>query len=483
MGRQYEEPITGAGGQEAGKDHLKLSSQQRERRNLARRLWSGWVWLTGPRAERFSNDLASQEALRRSRLISALLVILVLVVCFFIPSGLGGYTLVWVQMLTMTTCGVLVAVLNRLGRVTLAALAMTLLVDITLAQFILSLPALNTTNLADFDLFTIAVLIGGIVLPRWLILSTSGLQISLIILLFFLKPHDPVLDTEIGKYEAGLGYAALTDPILLQICGASIAWLYAWSVERALRRANRAEELAEARARLHEQARQIAGQNERLAQGIALLQDAQARIANGEYQARIELQKNELLPVAVSFNLMAERLSRNEQMQQAYRRLEQALGQLMEAFMAVGQHAATVTFAPTGTLVDQVFPYLLRFRALTIALAQSLPLVENVYIALQRQQNPLMHIESNLTSMLLLTKELAGVVAAADSLYPSLALQRLEGSRTNEQVADLGRLRALLERQAALLEEAQQQCNHVRDLNGRGFQSMRLLGQKLKEAG
>lgn len=482
MGRQFDEPIQGA--HEPERDHQTKPPQRPDKPNLAQRAWSGWVWLTGPKAERFGNDLASQEALRRSRLISALLVILLVVLFFFVPSGLGGYSLVWVQILTMASCGVLVAVLNRLGRVTLSALVMTLLVDVTLAQFIiLSLSSLNTTNLADFDLFTIAVLIGGILLPRWLIISTSGLQVSLIILLFFLKPHDPVLDAEIGKYEAGLGYAALTDPILLQLCGASIAWLYAWSVERALRRANRAEELAEARVRIHEQARQIAGQNERLAHGIALLQEAQARIANGEYQARIELQKNELLPVAVSFNLMAERLSRNEQMQQAYRRLEQALGQLMEAFMAVGQHAANVTFAPTGTLVDQVFPYLMRFRTMTIALAQSMPLVEHIYIALQRQQNPLTHIESNLTNTLLVTKELANVVAAADALYPSLALQRLEGSRNIEQVADLPRLRVLLERQAELLEEARQQCNQVRDLSARSAQTVRMLGYRLKEAG
>jgi hypothetical protein len=481
MDRQIDESSRGA--QEPEKDDQRQPTPQPDRPNLAQRLWSGWVWLTGPKAERFGNDLASQEALRRSRLISALLIVHLAVICFFVPSGLGGYSLVWVQILTMASCGVLVAVLNRLGRVTLSALVMTLLVDITLAQFILSLPALNTTNLADFDLFTIAVLIGGILLPRWLIISTSALQISLIILLFYLIPHDPVLDAEIAKYEAGLGYAALTDSILLQICAASIAWLYAWSVERALQRANRAEELAEARVRLHEQAQQIADQNERLAQGIALLQDAQARIANGDYQARIELQKNELLPVAVSFNLMAERLSRNEQMQQAYRRLEQALGQLMEAFMAVGQHVATVSFAPTGTLVDQVFPYLLRFRTMTIALVQSMPLVENIAIAFQRQQNPLTHIESNLTNTLLLTKELTNVVAAADALYPSLALQRLEGSRSTEQVADLPRLHILLDRQTELLEEARQHCALVRDLNARGFYSARLVSHRLKEAG
>ena len=450
--------------------------------NAAQRLWSGWVWLTGPKSARFGNDLASQEALRRARLISALLVIVLASICFLIPSGLGGYSLVWIQILTMASCGVLVAALNRWGRVTLSALVMTLLVDITLAQFILSLPNLNTTNLADFDLFTIAILTGGILLPRWLILSTSALQISLIILLFYLMPHDPVLDAEIGKYEAGLGYAALTDSILLQICATSIALLYAWSVERALQRANRAEELAEARIRISEQAHQIAQQNDRLAHGIALLQEAQARVANGDYNARISLEKNELLPVAVSFNLMVERLGRNAQMQQSFRRLEQAVGHLLAAFMAVAQHMAAVTYSPTGTVIDQAYPYLVRFRALTLALAQSMPLAEGVHLALQRQQNTLAQIESNLTNTLLLTQELAGVVAVAEAAYSTMLPQSLEGSRSAEQAPDMPRLRVLLERQAVLLEQTQQQCAHLAHVSGRGFHHARALTQKLREA-
>ncbi|HLW02222.1 MAG TPA: hypothetical protein VKT82_26440 [Ktedonobacterales bacterium] len=457
--------------------------QQTRAASVPQRLWAGWLWLTGPQAERFGSDLASQELLRRSRLISAVLAILVLVLCFFIPSGLGGYSLVWVQIATMASCGVLVAVLNRVGRVTLSALVMTLLVDITLAQFLLfSLPKLNTTNLADLDLFTIAVLIGGILLPRWLIASTSALQICLIILLFVLKPHDPVLDAEIGKYEAGLAYAALTDPILLQICGASIALLYAWSVERALLRANRAEELAEARAHISAQAREIAGQKHRLEEGIALLQDAQARVANGEYGARISLQKNELLPVAVSFNLMAERLSRNEQAQQAYRRLTAAVQQLLEAFVALGQQMEPAGFTPTGTLADQLFPFLVRFRSLTFALARVLPLAQDTQMALQRQQHPLAQIESNLSSMLLLIKELNDTAAVAESAYSMMAPTRLESAHSQEPLANLPRVRTLLDRQKALVDQTRQLCAQVHELSRQGFQSARVFNHKLKEA-
>lgn len=449
---------------------------------LARRLWAGWVWLTGPRTEHFSKDLAAQERLRRARLISALLLLLVAVLCFFVPSAVGGYSLAWMQMLIMASCGVLAAALNRSGQVTLSALVMTLLVDITLLQFILSLPAFNTTNLADLDLFMLAVLIGGILLPRWLIISTSAGQIAIILLLFYLKPHDPILDAEIAKYEAGLGYAALTDPLLLQICGATIALLYAWSVERALLRANRAEELAQARVHISVQARQITEQKERLEHGIALLQEAQARVANGEYSARIELQGNELLPVAISFNLMAERLSRNQRIQQAYQNLEQAVQHLLEALVTLEQNAALVKFSPTGTLVDLVFPYLARLRTLTIALHQSVPLAEEASLMLQRQQHHLAHLEADLTNTMLLTRELVSLTAPTQPLHMSRPLHRLESSRSYEPLPDLPRLYLLLERQIALLEQSHQHCAQSRELTLHGVHQARALTRKLKEA-
>lgn len=464
--------------------HDQTPLKQPDQIGLAQRLWAGWVWLTGPNAASFGSDLASQERLRRSRLISALLVLLLAVLCFFTPSALAGYTLIWIQMLTMASCGVLVAALNRWGQVTLSALMMTLLADITLVQFILSLPNLNTTNLADLDLFAIAVLIGGILLPRWLILSTSAGQIAIIILLFYLKPHDPLLDAEIGKYEAGLGYAALTDSILLQICGASIAWLYAWSVERALLRANRAEELAEARTHISAQAQQIAAQKARLEHGITLLQEAQARVANGDYSARISLQNNELLPVAISFNLMAERLSRNERLEQAYRRLEQALQRLLETLMALGQDSVPIALPPTGTLVDRVFPYLARLKILMNTLSQSIPLAEDTLLTLQRQQNQLAHIESNLSNTLLLTKELTGVAAQAQTQpSPTTPLsRRLESSRNAEPPPDLSRLRLLLSHQTTLLEQTQRQCAYAQELSQHSTDTIRALGYTLKEA-
>src|SRR5579862_7788028 len=53
-----------------------------------RRLWRAWLWLTGPRPERLASSLADQERLRRSRLVSALLLLVAVVIALLIPSAL-----------------------------------------------------------------------------------------------------------------------------------------------------------------------------------------------------------------------------------------------------------------------------------------------------------------------------------------------------------------------------------------------------------
>jgi hypothetical protein len=184
---------------------------------------------------------------------------------------------------------------------------------------------IGNSNIPDFDLFIIPTLIGGVVLPRRFVPWLAALHICITIALFTLLPHDPLLTQEITLNQKGFAYAELSDAFLIQIVGATIAWLGAWSVDRALLRASRAEEVAEARKRLNEQAQLIVAQKHRLDYGMSMLKEARARFANGDYTARVKLQDNELTPLALSFNLLAERLYRITQIAQEYTRLEQAL--------------------------------------------------------------------------------------------------------------------------------------------------------------
>ena len=366
------------------------------RPGIINRAWSGWVWLTGPQPERFGSDITGQERLRRARLMSALVLMVVVVIVLLIPT-LFVQPLIWRAVVMLSIGSVLVALLNRWGQVTLSALAYVTLVDLTLAGYILTKPIFTYGNIPNLDLFILALLVSGMVVPRRFIPLIALLHIGLILAIFNIKQHDSLLDEGITSYFAGQRYTAIVNALLLQVCGMVIAWLQAWSVERALVRASRAEELAEARAHINEQARLLAVQKQRLEQGIQMLQEAQARLAEGELNARVSLQDNELFPLAVSFNLMAERLSRVEKSEQDHRRLESTIQQLLGP-TTTGQRAAGAVQAPTRAVVDRLAVVLDQRQQFAERLAEGSGMAEDLRSVLQRQQEQFARLETALNT-------------------------------------------------------------------------------------
>lgn len=94
------------------------------------------------------------------------------------------------------------------------------------------------------------------------------------------------------------------------------------------RQADALARLELANKRVEDQARMIAEHNAELEQGVNHLKDVQARLANGNLRARARLSGGELLPLAASLNLMAERLIRLEQYETYAQRLSRALTEL-----------------------------------------------------------------------------------------------------------------------------------------------------------
>jgi hypothetical protein len=96
----------------------------------------------------------------------------------------------------------------------------------------------------------------------------------------------------------------------------------------ARRQADALERLEAANRHVEDQARMIAERNATLEGGMAHLKDVQARLANGNLRARARLAGGELLPLAASLNLMADRLMRLEQTDVYSQRLGRALAEL-----------------------------------------------------------------------------------------------------------------------------------------------------------
>lgn len=288
-------------------------AQPARRPGLFSRLWAGWLWLTGPNAAAFSDGLAAQERLRRSRLISALLVLVVLTVALIVPSALANQRN-WFPVIILTIGGLLVGVLNNWGAITLSAAAYVALVDAAIVGFLVMKPTLSTGNIPDLDLLLLAVLVGGMVLPRQFILLTGAVQVALILIIFQAKPHDPLLTQQIQTQQSGQVYTALVAPLVLQVCGTGIAWLHAWSMGRALVRADRAEELAAAERHIADQARQILEQKARLEEGIARILETHRQIAAGNLTAQAPIpEEHELWQIGRALNNLLGRFQRQTQ--------------------------------------------------------------------------------------------------------------------------------------------------------------------------
>jgi hypothetical protein len=91
------------------------------------------------------------------------------------------------------------------------------------------------------------------------------------------------------------------------------------------------EQLEQANQRMEEQARMIAQRNADLEHGITHLKEVHAQIANGNMRARVQINSGDLLPLAGSFNLMADRLSRSDQADTYLRRQTKLLNDLSSA--------------------------------------------------------------------------------------------------------------------------------------------------------
>jgi hypothetical protein len=428
-----------------------IDAPQTAQKNMLQRLVDAWLKLSGPDVSRFSASIEGQEQRRRSRLLSALFSLIIVVLLLAAPTAIPVPSY-WIPIACFIVLSLTALLFNRMAQVTLSGILYILAIDVTLAVLMITLPTgIRNSNIPDFDLFIIPTLVGSVVLPRRVIPFLALLHIGLIIALFTLLPHDPLLQKEIQINQKGVAYSELSDAFIIQIVSAAIAWLAAWSVDRALTRASRAEELVEANRRIHEQTQLIVEQKKRLDYGVDVLKDAFARFANGDYRARVKLQDNELSSLAISFNLMVERLNRITQIAQEHSRLEHALQQLYELQSAIFDRGSFKPLAPTGTLVDYIYPTFQRYYQLNQAMAQSNAFLEGAAKDLTQQRTMLLHLESVLSQL-------------GNTLQYHLRTSQTQPST-----------------QAPYLEEAQQLCIHIHERCQKSLQEIKQLDQLLKK--
>jgi hypothetical protein len=240
------------------------------------------------------------------------------------------------------------SLLNRLGASTAAGWVLVLVLVFAIIGAVAGSPKLDYIYLPAFDLLAIPVMVAALVLPlRW-VWVVSVIGAALIAVDMFVQPRSTI-PTSLASFVAQYGiYVLALRPIILVVVTAILVFLLASLLQQQVRRADRAEELAELE-------RQQVEERQELQTGVAQLRDVHIRLANGDYNARATLnQDNQLFVVGQSLNNLVSRFQSAGRAEYEYRRIQEECRRLVVALDEARAGRHPLWPAPSGTSLDDV---------------------------------------------------------------------------------------------------------------------------------
>ena len=314
--------------------------------------------------------IQQHELKRRQRLVRILALGIMIPVVLLIPSSLFPKFIPGSLIaLTIVFIGTAISfLLNRYHFV--SAAGYTLIGGIALAlawqvySKVLLQHGVDALDLRYYDLMVLPILLSAVLVGRRGPFIIAGCVSAYTLVSLIVFKRTPTLQQYWDshyQYSLGSLYDVIALAVLFQWVAAVVGWLGADSVRRALRQAARADEVVEANRQIIAQTQEMAAQRQRLQDGIVQIQQVHAAIARGHLDARVHVEQGEVLPIAMSLNLLLDRLTRliREQGQRAM--IEEAAHELALAMRQA--RLGQVYTAPnyTGTVFDEV---LIEFAAM-----------------------------------------------------------------------------------------------------------------------
>jgi uncharacterized protein YoxC len=300
-------------------------------------VWGFWLRLTIPQPTKGLVPARQRERLRRARLLSALQLAALMLIAVLVPRGFlpvfdPGTVIGIIGFGVLVIISIIVC---RSGHVTTASWIFVAGLAAAIAGSQLFTPngEINFQDLAGYDFLVIPILIAGILLPR---IASAYIWLGCALFIVFdlaLAPHGPALAAFLPKSSVPILsiYPVAIYPLILTAIVAVISGLAAGSVARALQEADRTTELEEAYALLARQKRDLES-------AITTIQQVHSRVANGDLTARAPTTSGSLLlSLAVSLNLMLERLSTTTAAQNTLEGLQQQIAWLNNHTLALAQ--------------------------------------------------------------------------------------------------------------------------------------------------
>lgn len=292
-----------------------------------------WYRLTCPQVSPdIAKTLQGREKIRKARLASLTLLVMCGFIILPIPVGIINHNMQMVGMLLGTLVIYGMALLcNRKNNLILAGFLTILVFNLGLLLFLASYTAtggLNTGTLPTYDLFLEGSLVSVAFFRARSVFIVAAINIAIIIVTVLLLPKTPDLVSFL-HYDT---YDVIIRPVILQLFGAFIVYVWVNSAYRAILRADRAEEVAELERREIERQEQEIEQKKQLDYGIDQIMSSLNRVANGETNVKVPLDQNNVLwRVGYSINNLLARIHAIREERAELARTKQTAAVLTEA--------------------------------------------------------------------------------------------------------------------------------------------------------
>ena len=200
-----------------------------------------WLRVTSSGWDKPQETIEQREKMRRSQLLSWIMLGLFVAVIIFIPATFRDPATVF--SLSLAAVGLLIVlVLNRRGLVTAAGVVLVILTICATLSVVVASPGgeIPLVTLPAYDFLVIPIVLGTSILPRISAFVIAFVEIVSIYVDLLFQNKAPDLLNALHQY----GYPVLSGrPVATLVIISVIAYLWARGMDQAVRRADRADEL------------------------------------------------------------------------------------------------------------------------------------------------------------------------------------------------------------------------------------------------
>lgn len=312
-----------------------------------------WYRFTAPNPVPASASLQEREISRRGRLTSATLLVVIFLVLAAEPSAIFGNnkSLIFILLIPVFI-DIIALIFNKLGKITTAGILVVFGIEVGLTLSILG-PALgggglDTYTLPQYDLLVQASFVAVTLLPAYTVFIVTIWHTAFTIVTVEVLPKTSALVTALAQDTYGL----FVRPITLQVIVAVVTYMWVTNTYQALKRADRAEVIAELEHRETDRQQQELMLKQQLDEGIQEILQTHVQVANGDFSARTPLrQENVLWRISYSLNNLLARLQSLNYAEQELQKAQAETTRLAEAIHRAKQ-GQPLKLTRTGTHLD-----------------------------------------------------------------------------------------------------------------------------------